>query len=432
MALGDVLGRLGVRRVFGDAVGGGIDDPVVRGHAAARLLAEADGAVGAGVGAWWTGSTLTITSCPGAEAERATVASPQELVDAFADARVRGAGAIALELGFDLSDDRIPTTPIVRDPSLAAQLPAPDLPDDGGRYTFDLVLAGSNIIRARAVEALRELADRTGLGVLNVFTAKGLFRWDSPYHLGTAGLQLHDFGLAGLAPDRPVLAIGVGADECPDVIMRDAGLTPDGNWPIVRATTEHLDALPGRVRASHDGPPALGPLYERLSAVVQPLYLLADVPLNPARAAADIAETLPEGGVVTLEPGTTGWWVARALPTTQLGSVRVPAVGRPGLSVAAAVLASMEGKPAVAVVESLSAPETRSMVELARERDANIVVAVWGAEGEIGSSEEHRNELRVAFDKPGVTVIRVPVAFDDATAQLVDAAGPLAAWKQQR
>jgi nucleotide-binding universal stress UspA family protein len=351
-------------------------------------------------------------------------------VDAVVHAHERGGGAIAIELGFDPARESggVVTTPVVRDPSIAPALPAPDLPRNGGPFTFDLVLAGSEVIRAGAVEELRDLADRTGLGVLNVFTAKGLFRWDSPYHLGTAGLQLHDFALAGLATNRPILAVGVGLDECPDAILRDAGLSPDGAWPVTRVAIERLGSVGNLVRAAHDGPPAPGELYQRLSGVAQPLYREEDVPLNPARAAADVGESLPEGGVVTLEPSTAGWWVARTLPTTQLGSVRVPAAARPGLAVAAALLASIEGKPAVAVVEAPVGPENRALIELARSRDADLVVAVWGDDGDITSPEGHRDQLRAALAKPGVTELRVPVSFAAATRLLIEAAGPLAAW----
>jgi hypothetical protein len=350
-------------------------------------------------------------------------------VDAVVHAHERGSAAIALELGFDPARvDGAVSVPVGRDPSIAPSLPAPELPADGGPFTFDLVLAGSEVIRSGAVEALRDLADRTGLGVLNVFTAKGLFRWDSPYHLGTAGLQLHDFALAGLTPDRSILAVGVGADECPAPILRDAGLSPDRAWPIRRIATERLASLGGLVRAAHDGPPVLGELHQRLSGVAQPLYRVEDVPLNPARAAADIGESLPDGGVVTLEPSTSGWWVARTLPTTQLGSVRVPAAGRPGLAVAAALVASIEGRPAVAVVEAPVRPENRALIELARSRDADLVVAVWGDDGDIASPEDHRERLRAALAKPGVTELSIPVAFTAATELLTNAAGPLAAW----
>ncbi|HXY93933.1 MAG TPA: thiamine pyrophosphate-binding protein, partial [Acidimicrobiia bacterium] len=211
-------------------------------------------------------------------------------------------------------------------------------------------------------------------------------------------------------------------------ILRDAGLSPDGAWPVTRAAVERIGALGGAVRAAEDGPPVLGDLYHRLSGVAQPLYRVEDVPLNPARAAADVGESLPEGGVVTLEPSTAGWWVARTLPTTQLGSVRVPAAGRPGLAVAAALLAAIEGKPAVAVLEPPVAAENRALVELARSRAADLVVEVWGDAGDIASPEVHREQLRAALAAPGVTEVAVPVAFAAATELLVEAAGPLAAW----
>jgi hypothetical protein len=431
MALGEVLAQLGVRRVFGEAVPGA-SDPGVRDPAAAVLLAEADGAVGSGLGAHFDGSVLTLTSCPGTTPTPVRAATPTDVVDAVVDARARGTGAIALQLGFDPAFDTRPVvTPPVRDPSLAPALPGAELPEAGGPCTFDLVLAGSEVIRAGAVDTIRELADRTGLGVLNVFTAKGMFRWDSPYHLGTAGLQLHDFRYAGLAPDRTVLAIGVGAHECPEPILRDAGIAPEGAWPVTRVATERLDSLGTLVplvRAAHDGPPVLGELYHRLSGVAQPLYRVEDVPLNPARAAADVGEVLPENGVVTLEPSTAGWWVARTLPTTRLGSVRVPAAGRPGLAVAAALLGAIEGKPAVAVVEAPVGPESRALIELARTRGADLVVAVWGDDGDLASPDDHRERVRAALAKPGVHEIAVPVAFGPATELLVEAAGPLAAW----
>ena len=173
------------------------------------------------------------------------------------------------EFGFDpaLEIAGAVTTPAVRSPSIAPTLPAPELPMGGGPFTFDLILAGAEVIRAGAVEALRQLADESGLGVLNVFTAKGLFRWDSPYHLGTAGLQLHDFALAGLGSNRQVLAVGVGLDECPDAILRDAGIAPDGAWPVARAWRPSSWARSrGLVRAAHVGPPVLGELYHRFRA----------------------------------------------------------------------------------------------------------------------------------------------------------------------
>jgi len=433
--LAQVLTRLGVRRVFGETLPGAEPlDAGVRDAAIAGVLAAADGAVGTGLGVSFDGARLTFTSDPGAtdDGDVVTVSNVAGLADAVVDARTRGAGAVTVELGFDTERDRSETVtaPEPGDPSIAARLPAPELASAGDvPLVFDMILAGSGVIRAGAVEALRALADATGLGVLNVFTAKGLFRWDSPYHLGTAGLQLHDFSYAGLAPDRPVLAVGVGRDECPAPVLADAGLSPGRAWPISQIAPDRLASVTGVVRAAHDGPPVLGELYARLSGVAQPLYLVESVPLNPARAAADVAESLPEGGVVTLAPGHAGLWVARTLPTTQLGSVRVPATASPGLALAAAVLFALEGRPVVAVVDELHTPEHDLLLELARSRQLDLVVAVWGSDGDIDSPEHHRALLADAFAQPGVTVLTIPIDYTEPDRLLTDAAGPLAAWQ---
>jgi len=438
MTLGTVLSRLGVHRTFGEPIEG-MPESGVRDRALARLLADADGAVGSGIGAHFDGDVLTITSRPGATPAVATTISAGEVVDAVVDARRNGANAVALTIAFDpAADAEAITVPPVRDPSLAARLPAPELSDalaagtGGPMHTFDLILAGSEVIRADAVQEMRDFADATNLGVVNLFTAKGMFRWDSPFHLGTAGLQLHDFTLAGLAPDRPILAVGVGRDECPEALLRDAGIAPDGIWPIVRLPVDRLAEFAGSVRAAQDGPPVMGQLFTRLWDVAQPHYKLEDVPLNPARAAADISESLPEGAVVTLEPGTVGWWIARALPTTQIGSVKVPAAGRLGLAVAAAVLHALDGTRAIAVVAGDEADDAENvaMIELARSRGLDLVVARWGDAGAdvIVSPEAHRARLAEAFATGGVQVIDVPVEFGPATELLVAAAGPLAAW----
>jgi hypothetical protein len=281
----------------------GTPDCGVGDGALAALLAEADGGGGAGVGASFDGTVLTVPSRPGARPAVVPVATPADVVAALAVARDDGADAIALELGFDPgAPTRDVALPPARDPSLAARLPAPDLPADG-THTFDLVFAGSEVMRSGAVHAIRDLADATGLGVLNVFTAKGMFRFDSPFHLGTVGLQLHDFTYAGLDPERRILAIGVGRDECPEPLLRDAGIALDGVWPVTGAAVDRIGALATQVRAAHDGPPAVGELFTRLSGVVQPLYRDERVPLNPARAAADVAESLPFAEVNTMMSG---------------------------------------------------------------------------------------------------------------------------------
>ena len=47
----------------------------------------------------------------------------------------------------------------------------------------------------------------------------------------------------------------------------------------------------------------------------------------------------------------------------------------------------------------------------------------------MSSPEDHREQLRAALAKRGVTEVAVPVAFGPSTDRLTEAAGPLAAWQ---
>ncbi len=54
-----------------------------------------------------------------------------------------------------------------------------------------VVLVGPGVARAgsEALAGLDAFARHSGRAVANTFGAKGVFRWDSPFHAGTVGLQ---------------------------------------------------------------------------------------------------------------------------------------------------------------------------------------------------------------------------------------------------
>jgi hypothetical protein len=310
--------------------------------------------------------------------------------------------------------------------------PRPPLPVQplapGETFVADFVLAGGAVLRGGYAADLNAFAEHTGLGVLNAFTAKGLFRWDSPFHLGTGCLQERDLQLAGAGPDSVVLVVGVDVDECNPALMAAAGLdaVPAG-WRSV--SPSGLLAAAPFVTASFGGPPTPPPqpaLFKVLWDVAQPLYALEGAPLNPARAASDVATALGADGVVCAEPGLAGWWIGRTVPTTRLGSVAIPAHGRPGAAVARALLTAQSGSPALAVVDALSAPAA-ALIDLGLELGLSFVVEVWGDAGEPLDAAAHRARAEAALASSGVTVIELPVDYS-ATGILTAAAGPLVAW----
>ena len=71
---------------------------------------------------------------------------------------------------------------------------------DPSMAALDIVaVVGPGVVRAAAVDGLSDMARKGGIGIVNTWGAKGVERWDSPFHFGTAGLQERDFELAGLA-----------------------------------------------------------------------------------------------------------------------------------------------------------------------------------------------------------------------------------------
>ena len=213
--IAEMLTRIGVRRVFGRPLPTQIDSPTtvpVDEADLALLLAEADGRLNDGWGAAFIdGAILHVSSQPGGPATTRTVTSPE------------GASGALLALS---RDDRPQTLALHLDMDLAApaeqdSLDAESEPADEVVVTLSpsladlsmLLLVGPGVIRGGHVGGLAEVARRGGIGVLNTFGAKGAFRWDSPYHFGTVGLQQRDLELAELEQHDIILTSGLDPHE---------------------------------------------------------------------------------------------------------------------------------------------------------------------------------------------------------------------------
>jgi sugar/nucleoside kinase (ribokinase family) len=81
--------------------------------------------------------------------------------------------------------------------------------------------------------------------------------------------------------------------------------------------------------------------------------------------------------VVVVDPGPAGFWMARTFPTSELGSVVVPATVAPGFAAAAALVAGLRGRPAVAVTTAPSDETTGSVLEAARRRGVGVDLRSW-------------------------------------------------------
>ncbi|HEY2812067.1 MAG TPA: hypothetical protein VGJ03_01255 [Acidimicrobiales bacterium] len=271
-----------------------------------------------------------------------------------------------------------------------------------------IVVAGPGVV-PDGVDDIRRFARATGVGVLNTFGVKGLFRWDDPAHLGTIGLQARDVELAGLLDADVDAVIAVGLDE------QELGLADLGPRAEV-VTPAELASWEGRVE-----PAPRGRLYDELRAALLPLYDSEDVPLTPAAAVADLAAVLPAGGLVCADPGPVGLWVARALPTLELGSVYVPAVDSPDLALRRARAAAAQGHAAMLVTDRDVAAEPGVVVE--RWMDEQCIAPASSAPSN-RADRRWRLEANLAAGG-GLLETPVELALTDV---LVKVAGPVTAW----
>jgi hypothetical protein len=420
------LAKHGVRRVHGRPFPGSAE-PVLE-RATADLLAEADGTVGPGVGATWDGAVLTVVSRRIGMSERglSRAATVGEFDDIMAKTAASGGSSVAVRIDFDPATHFDPAPAARIDPSLAPGLSAREVPG-GRRLDVDVLVAGAGVVRARMVGELARLAESAGVGVLNTFTAKGMFAWDSPYHLGTAFLQEQDLKLAGIGRDTRLLLVGVDRDECPAALLDVAGVQIGSTSPVWSVPAARLPDLADWVGSSQHWPPEPGELYRVLAGIVQPMYSSDGLPFLPPRGAVELLRSMPADGVITVEPGIAGLWVARAIPTTRLGSVRVPAAGGPGSAAAAALNLALAGVPALAIVDAPLSGPSEELMDLARRRSLPLVIAEWGDAGDYRSAGEYPEAIAQALASGGVHLIRIPVDLS-VTTLLTAAAGPLVAW----
>ena len=400
-------------RVFGSPVPGiesvAVDDPAL-----AALLADADGRLGANPGAaLLPGQVLRVSCRPGTSVDPVVLDDVQHLPEAVAlaaDVAIQP-GTVALVLDVDL-DGPAPAglAPIgARAPERAGSLPL----DATGRV---IVLAGPGVVRSGTAGALRAFAERAGIGVANTWGAKGLFDWRSPHHMGTVGLQERDFELCGFEEAALLIASGLDFDESP----RD-------RWALAPVADVPAHAL-GELASAWAGEPGTvepNELFTGLAAVVQPLYRSDAFPLSPARAVIDLAAAMGPGGLVTADPGPAGFWVARAFPTSEPGTVAVPATVADGFAAAAALVGRLRdpSRRVVAVTTAPRDPTTDAVLVLARSLGLPLLLETWGDAGDVGSAGDHAATLERA---DGV----VDVAVDlEQTQLLVDVAGELVAWR---
>lgn len=282
------------------------------------------------------------------------------------------------------------------------------------------VLAGPGVGLPGPAASLHELAAKGSLGVLNTWGAKGLFHWQSPHHWATVGLQERDFELAGL--DRVALVLAIGLDE------REA---PSDRWQHHRHVVVAPAALSSVTERIHGQwrPLPAPPLRGRLAAATQAAWQVLALPMPPSLVTRNYSIVLPSAGLLAADAGTSGFWVARTFPTTQLGQVLVPPVAIPGWAVACGTVARLvqPWRPVLAVVDGPLDDAAQAVLACAQGWGIGLGVESWDPAGDVLDADLHRDRVTELIAS-GPTRVGTLATDPRQLHDLMEVAGPLSAW----
>lgn len=416
-----LLRAVGVDAVYGAPLAGVEVVPVASAPVAA-LLAEAHGRVHGRPAAVHEGHGTLVVA--GGGARPLTVGSADDLVGAVVplSAAARGGGGLTLAVGLDPEAPAPDVVPPVPPPADRWIEPGDEVVAALSAATRPVMLVGPGLVRGGAVPGLHAVAAAASLGVLNTWGAKGVFDWRSRHHLATAGLQEHDFTLAGLGDADLIVAAGVDPAEA-----------ADGRWrlaPVVDVPPGALDPLSGR----WSRPPAsipLPPLRAELARVTQEGWASTAVPLAPSLVTRHYSEVFGAGGLVAADPGVAGYWVARTFATTELGGAQVPAAGgSDGFAVACATVARLRTprRPVLAAVDGPLSDRVGDALEAAGALGVSVPVEVWHPGGPALAAGRHLARLQalVHADAPSPVDLATDVTQVE---RMIQVAGPVVAWR---
>jgi acetolactate synthase-1/2/3 large subunit len=165
---------------------------------------------------------------------------PEVVRKAFKIATTEKPGAVHIELPEDIAKMPVENQPILPERVRRA------VPDDKivnraweaiRSAERPIILAGNGTIRKRASEQLRRFVERTGIGVLSTFMAKGCVDRHDPHCLFTVGLQARDVNLMAIEAADLVITLGYDMVEYHPRLWN-----PGADKRIV-----HVDFLPAEV-----------------------------------------------------------------------------------------------------------------------------------------------------------------------------------------
>jgi len=289
-----------------------------------------------------------------------------------------------------------------------------------------VIIAGNGCIRRRASKQLRLLCEKTGIGVVSTFMAKGCVDMDAEYCLFTVGLGTRD--RMNLVIDDADLVITLGLDM---VEYHPRLWNPAGDKLVIHADflpAEIDDCYMPRVELVGDLAHSLWMLNQRVDAHAALSFDLGrqretrremwnditeyadddtDGLIRPQKALWDVRQVMGPSDVLLSDVGAHKMWIARLYACHEPNTCLIPNG-----------FCSMGGALPGAIAASLVYPERRILaiagdggflmnvqeMETAKRLNSRIVVMVWedGGYGLIQwkQSNEFGRHTNLAFGNP--------------------------------
>lgn len=192
-----------------------------------------------------------------------------------------------------------------------------------------VIIAGNGCVRKRTVVELRELVQKTGIGVLNTFMAKGALLSDDPCSLFTVGLGTKDIGTCAIDAADLVITLGFDMVEYHPYLWN-----PEGDKEII-----HADFIPAEIdKYYHPKIELVGDVADSIAALTKALDTekldfdfeqqhaihrdiavdlqehkddTASGVIKPQKVLADVEQIYGASGLVLSDVGAHKMWIAR-------------------------------------------------------------------------------------------------------------------------
>jgi len=262
-----------------------------------------------------------------------------------------------------------------------------------------VILAGYGCARKRANKELRALCEKTGIGVISTFMAKGCVSLDAEYCLFTIGLGAKD--LIACALDAADLVITIGYDL---VEYRPILWNPEGNKKIA-----HIDFLPAEIDSHYS------PEIEVVGDIASVLMMLTDLVdknggltvdtrqqlatrnamlkelaqyneddqegcIRPQKVLHDTRELMGKDDILFSDVGAHKMWIARHYHSYEPNTCIIPnGFCSMGFALPAAISASLifPERKILAICGDAGFLMNVQEMETAKRLNSNIVAMVW-------------------------------------------------------